>query len=128
MNVLLDTCALYWIANDAEDLSAAAREAIEGAWSVYVSPVSAWEIGLKVRKGKLELPEALESWYSRVLERHDLEEFPLGGEAAMRSTSLPPLHQDPADRLLIAVAQTHDLVLLTPDEKIRRYPDVNVLW
>lgn len=128
MNVLLDTCALYWVANDDDDLSATAREAIEGAGSAYVSPVSAWEIGLKVRKGKLELPALLESWYHRVLGQHDLEEFPLGGEAAILSTTLPPLHQDPADRLLIAVAQVHDFVLLTPDEKIRQYPDVNVLW
>lgn len=128
MNLLLDTCALYWVANDAADLSASAREAIEGAWSVFVSPVSAWEIGLKVRKGKLDLSATVESWYSRILAQHDLEELPLGGEAAIRSTALPSLHNDPADRLLIAVAQIHDLVLLTPDEKIHQYPEVRLLW
>ena len=87
MNVLLDTCALCWVANDADDLSAAAREAIEGARSAFVSPVSAWEIGLKVRQGRLELPDALGSWYSRLLEQDDLEEIALGREAAIRCTS-----------------------------------------
>lgn len=41
---------------------------------------------------------------------------------------LPPIHQDPADRLLIAIALEHQCTLLTPDQTIRSYPNLQALW
>lgn len=128
MNVLLDTCAIIWLANQAEQLSAGAREAIDQAWFVYVSPVSAWELGLKVSKGRVTLPEPLETWWPRVIETHQLSEFPLYAPEAVRSTRLPPIHNDPADRFLIATAIEQQFTLLTPDPKIRQYPNLKTLW
>ena len=128
MNALLDTCAIIWLANQDEQLSAAARQAIEQAWFVHVSPISAWELGLKLAKGRLNLPEPLETWWPRVIETHQLSEFPLYGTEAARSTRLPPIHNDPADRFLIAIAMEHQFTLLTPDPKILQYPNLNTLW
>jgi PIN domain nuclease of toxin-antitoxin system len=128
MNVLLDTCTILWLVNEDDKLSDGARKAIDDATLVHISPVSAWELGLKIVKGKLTLPEALPTWWIRVAQTHDLIEFPLHAAAAARSTALPAIHHDPADRLLIAVAIEHGFTLLTPDPKIRQYPDVQTLW
>jgi PIN domain nuclease of toxin-antitoxin system len=128
MNVLLDTCAIIWLVNQDDQLSREARRVIEQAWFVHVSPVSAWEMGLKISRGRLTLPEPLETWWPRVIETHQLAEFPLYGAAAARSTRLPPIHTDPADRLLIAVAIEEQLTLLTPDPRIREYPNLQTLW
>jgi PIN domain nuclease of toxin-antitoxin system len=71
MNLLLDTCAIIWLANQAGQLSTTARDAIDQAWFVYVSPVSAWELGLKVAKGRVTLPELLETWWPRVIDTQE---------------------------------------------------------
>ncbi|MCB1129019.1 MAG: type II toxin-antitoxin system VapC family toxin [Verrucomicrobiae bacterium] len=128
MNLLLDTCAILWLVNSADRFSRVARQAIDEAWVVYVSPVSAWEIGLKAGKECLTLPEALGTWWPRMIETHQVTEMPLYGAAAVRSTLLPPIHQDPADRLLIAIALEHQCTLLTPDPTIRSYPNLRTLW
>jgi len=128
MNVLLDTCVIIWLANQAAQLSAAARNAIEQAWFVHVSPVSAWELGLKLARGRISLNEPLETWWHRVIETHQLSEFPLYGLEAARSTRLPPIHNDPADRFLVAIAMEHQFTLLTPDPRIRQYPNLTTLW
>jgi PIN domain nuclease of toxin-antitoxin system len=128
MNVLLDTCALIWLVNGDAALSHRATAAMQTAWFAYVSPVTAWEMGLKLAKGKLALNEPLETWFPRAKEQHNLEELPLDSEAAIRACGLPRLHADPADRLLIATAIQHGLTLLTPDPLIQQYPGLQTLW
>ena len=128
MNLLLDTCAILWLVNQEDRFSPAARKALDEARGVHVSPVSAWELGLKVAKERVSLPEPLETWWPRMMNTHQITEFPLYGAAAIRSTGLPPIHQDPADRLLIAVAMEHQFTLMTPDATIHRYPDLTTLW
>ncbi len=128
MNILLDTCAIIWLVNQDDRLSTTAKQTIEQAWCVYVSPVSAWELGLKIARGRLFLPEPLTTWWGRVIDIHQLSEFPLHGVEAARSAQLPPLHTDPADRLLIAVAMEHQFTLLTPDADIQKYPHLITQW
>ncbi len=128
MNILLDTCCLLWLANEDAQLSEKASKAIDEAHFTFVSPVSAWEIGLKESKGKLRFNDPLPLWWRKVMETHDLTELPLRGEEAVHSASLPLLHRDPADRLLISVAIKHNMTLLTPDDKISQYPGVKTLW
>ncbi len=128
MNLLLDTCAIIWLANEDDKFSESAVKAIDDAWFVYVSPVSAWEMGLKSAKGKLVLPEPLQTWWPRMIETHQVSEFPLYGPEAIRSTNLPAIHDDPVDRLLIAIAMAQQFTLLTPDHTIHRYPHLNTLW
>jgi len=54
--------------------------------------------------------------------------LPIDAATTCRSTELPPIHRDPCDRFLIATAQLAELLLITPDEMIRQYPALNVLW
>lgn len=126
---LLDTCALLWLASGDRALSKAAREAIGSPNApLYVSAISAFEIGVKERRGALKLPLAADRWYAQALAHHGVEEIAVDGSIALRSTRLPPPHADPCDRIIVATALRDHLTVLTPDELIRRYPGVTTLW
>jgi len=128
MRILLDTCALIWLVNGGSELSLTAKATIQQAETVWVSAVSAWEMGIKHARGKLVLDGGLESWIERALRQHHLREMPLDIRSALRASRLPAIHADSADRLLIASALEHGLTLLTPDPAISRYPGISLLW
>jgi PIN domain nuclease of toxin-antitoxin system len=94
---------------------------------VYLSAVSVWEIALKHFLGRLTLPEPPDVFIPAQRNQHDVEPLALEEEAALHSIRLPLLHRDPFDRMLICQALVHGLVILTPDELIRRYP-VRSMW
>lgn len=118
---MLDTCALIWLVNDGGELSRKALRAIERANVVYVSAASAIEIGCKHSLGKLHLPMTPNKWYSKALDVHDIVEIPIDGEIGLASASLPPIHKDPADRLIIATAKLRDLYVVTRDRRFEEY-------
>ena len=128
--ILLDTCALIWLASDSPALSRGAKDALlKNSGYLFVSSFSAWEIALKSTKGKLTLQDLSPAdWFARVLSHHHLTEIPVNAVIAAGSVALPPLHSDPADRVLIATAQLHGLAVLTPDPLIQRYPDLRTVW
>ena len=128
MIYLLDTCTLIWLVNDSQELSLEARRACKDAKRLHVSAVSAWEMALKHARGKLALQGPIATWWKLVVDGHGLIDLPVTAEIALGSTSLPPIHTDPADRLLIATAQRHQLVLITPDRTITKYPDLKTVW
>jgi PIN domain nuclease of toxin-antitoxin system len=126
---LLDTCTLLWLVSDQAQLSSPARDAIAGgAGKLFVSAISAFEIGVKHARGKLVLPSPPAVWFPRALRLHGIRRVVITPRVALRATALPPLHNDPMDRMIVATAQIRRLVLLTPDEPIRQYPDVSCLW
>jgi len=128
VRLLLDTATFLWIIGDAPELSAAARERFRDPGNeVYLSAVSAWEIAVKHALGRLPLPSAPATLVPEARAAHGIEPLPLDEEAALQLGSLPPVHRDPFDRMLVCQAIIHGMALLTPDETIRRYP-VRVLW
>jgi PIN domain nuclease of toxin-antitoxin system len=122
--LLLDTCALLWTVNG-DPLRADARNAIAKAASasaLYLSPVSAWEIGLLVRRGRLELGIAAESYIERAFRLPGVRIAALTPEMAVRSSYLPgDLHEDPADRMLVSTAIVMGLKLITRDKRLLDY-------
>ena len=127
--ILLDTCTLLWLALEPDRLSDSVRKRLdEPDTIVWLSSISAFEIGQKFAKGKLELELPPEKWVPRALDSHRIQYLPLDLPSALLAASLPPLHNDPFDRLLIATARQHNLTLLTPDPKIHAYPRVKVQW
>ena len=127
--LLLDTCTLLWLTSDQTKLSLGARQALsENTGQLYVSAISGFEIAQKVAKGKLVLPRPPTQWMELALRLHGLKSLALEMESAVAAGALPALHADPFDRLLIAVAQTHRLTLLTPDPLIRQYPALATVW
>ena len=122
MNLLLDTHVLLWAAGAPERLPDAARVLIEdpGAESIF-SAASLWEVAVKNRLGRADF-----SVDPRLLRRGLLEngymELAVTGVHAVAVDLLPPIHEDPFDRILIAQAQTEGIMLLTADRIIGRYP------
>src|SRR4051794_24281286 len=97
--LLLDTCTLLWLVGDQARLSAVAREMFRAhTGSAFVSAISAFEIGVKHRRGKLILPKDPGQWVDDACRLHSLLEVPVSIQIAMRSTQLPLLHADPCDR------------------------------
>jgi PIN domain nuclease of toxin-antitoxin system len=119
--VILDTCALLWVAQGGGALSAAALHRIDTAPVVYVAAISGFEIGIKVQKGKLHLPVPPADWFAAVLSHHHLEVLALDLDVCLRSTTLPAIHADPCDRMIIAAAQVYHLPVVTTDPLFARY-------
>lgn len=127
--ILLDTCALIWLATGAPELSESARAVIQQhAGTLLVSAISAFEIGLLKRKGRLAFRLTASAWFAEAVRHHGLREIPISGAIAAASTELPPIHRDPADRLIVATAQALDVAVLTPDVRIRSYPGTRTAW
>ena len=126
MNVLLDTCALLALARG--ELPDGAAKALRTATEAHVSTVGPWEVAIKVAGGRLRLTEPPFQWFVGLAERYDLREVPLDAATACAAAALPPIHRDPFDRILVALAQTQALTILTSDEHIARYPGIKTLW
>lgn len=126
MNVLLDTCALLALAGG--ELPAGAAAALRQAPEAYVSVVSPWEVAIKAAGGKLRLMTPPLPWFLGLVARHDLREIPLEAGIVCAAAALPPLHRDPFDRVIVALAHAHGLTVLTSDENIRKYGGVTTLW
>ena len=126
MNVLLDTCALLALARGV--LPERAAGALRSAPEAGVSVVSAWEVAIKAAGGKLRLREPAVQWFLGLVERYDLRELSLDARVACAAAALPPVHRDPFDRIIVALAQAHSLTVLTSDEHISKYVGVKTLW
>ena len=123
MNLLLDTHVLLWWLDDPLQLSEKARTAVaEGGNSVFVSAAAAWEITIKKSLGKLDAPDDLEE----VMVEERFQPLPITIPHALAVVTLPPIHQDPFDRIQIAQAKLENLTLVTRDLFIQQY-DLNLL-
>ena len=119
--LILDTCALLWLAQGSDRLSSAAYQRSDAAPVVYVSAISGFEIGIKYHKGKLKLPASPFDWFEAVIAHHGLQTIPLDLSICIRATELPAVHADPCDRLIIATAERRQLTVVTDDPVFRRY-------
>lgn len=119
--IILDTCALLWLAAGSDRLSEEARERIDGEAIVAVSAISAFEIALKYRDQRLELPLPPREWWNRILDHHRLDVLTLSPEVIFTAVNLPPVHRDPADRFIIATAFNHNAPVVTTDSRFAEY-------
>jgi PIN domain nuclease of toxin-antitoxin system len=119
--LVLDTCALVWLAAGDDQLSGRARAAIDRADVVSVSAISAWEISLKAARGGLALPMPAGAWFQAVVAGHGLSLAALSVDVLVAANSLPWHHRDPADRLIIATALELDASVVTADRRFAPY-------
>ncbi|MDD5139225.1 MAG: type II toxin-antitoxin system VapC family toxin [Verrucomicrobiales bacterium] len=119
--MILDTCALLWLASGNRKLSRAALKEINAAPAVYVSAISGFEISLKISAGRLELSHPVETWFEQVIEHHGLTILPLELDVCIAAAKLPAVHDDPFDRFIIAAAKLHGLTVVTRDEQFEKY-------
>lgn len=115
---LLDTHVLLWWLDDSPKLGPRCKELIgDQRNEVFVSAATTWEISIKKALGKLEAPEDIDS----IVEDEGFSKLPISLYHGQLAGSLPVLHRDPFDRMLIAQAQSDGLILLTSDENIGLY-------
>jgi PIN domain nuclease of toxin-antitoxin system len=130
--ILLDTHVWLWMLHDPDQLSETAQAAIQSEESqngLLVSAISAWEVAVKSSLGKLALPLPINEWYQLAQTHSDVVVEPLSPIDAIASAYLiGDFHKDPADRILIAIAQRYEISIVTRDAKILNYPHVKTIW
>lgn len=127
MRLLLDTQVGLWALTDDLHLSPQARRLILDAHSeVFVSVATLWEIAIKHRLGRGDMPIS-GSRAAELFRAAGFVELPIFGEHAIAVETLPAIHGDPFDRILVAQALTEPFRLLTHDRTVARYSDAILL-
>lgn len=119
--MILDTCALLWLAEGGQHFSRPAFKEIQSAPELCVSAISTFEVALKVNLGKLQLPAPVSAWFDTVVANHGLTVLDLNAATCIRAAGLPMIHGDPCDRFIIAIAKQHALRVVTSDERFEAY-------
>jgi PIN domain nuclease of toxin-antitoxin system len=125
---LLDTCTFLWLVSEPQQLSASVQTIIQKPSNdIYLSVVSHWEISVKAKLGKLQLPGTASKFVSSMRIAHGLKSLAIAEDALQPLDGLPMLHKDPFDRMLICQAIAGGLTILTTDQLIVQYPVLS-LW
>ncbi len=124
--LLLDTHAFLWFLNGDEKLPDQVRLEIQTNEAVFVSIASFWEIAIKNSLGKLELDASIPALMELCAQLR-FSILPISAAHLENVRSLPWIHRDPFDRLLISQASTESMTLVTADESIAKY-EVNTFW
>ena len=128
MRALLDAHAFIWWVLDMPRLSRECRRILsDGDNEVVVSVACAYEIAFKTEQGRLTLPEAPADYVRSRVAANGFTTMAIGLDHAARAGSLPRIHGDPFDRILVAQAQIEGIPILTANPAIGRY-DVETIW
>ena len=123
----LDTHAAIWFLTGDTLLSKTANQIIsEGVNRVYLSVASAWELAIKISIGKLRFP-GNSAGFIQAVQDNDITIIPINPAQLTALESLPLLHRDPFDRLLIATAISEQMTIISADKNIAQY-DVPLVW
>jgi len=119
--ILLDTCALLWLAHDRTRISGETLRLIDETPVVYISAITSFEVGIKHRAGKLKLPVPPTQWVAGIMEHHGIAAMDLTIDICLRASELPPIHGDPCDRFIIATALQQNAFVVTADKRFHQY-------
>ena len=129
MRLLLDTHTFLWFDTKPQRIPVETRNLIRDRNNqAYVSSISAWELTIKVRIGKLLEAEPLLNTYFVSLARYGFNELTFTSTHALAERSLSQAHTDPFDRALVAQALTESVNLVSDDFKIKQFSEVPVIW
>jgi PIN domain nuclease of toxin-antitoxin system len=115
--LLLDSNIVVWLDQKSARIPPALHHQLQTNPVVYLSAVTAWELGIKQSLGKLKLA----SQVSEIIRDYSMRELPVTVTHGEAVRTMPPHHRDPFDRLLVAQAMVEGLVLVTSDRKLLRY-------
>lgn len=127
--ILLDTHIWIWWIEQSPRLTDNQQQLIENYryQGLGVSIISCWEIAKLVENQKLAFNIPVQEWLNQALAYQNVELIPLNISIIVQSTQLINFHKDPADQLIVATAKVYNYPLLTADQKILQYPDVQIL-
>ena len=117
--LLLDTNIWLWYVFESPALSNELRQKIDAsAGDCWISPVSIWELGLLVERGRVRLDTNVRQWAEDALSEFPLQDAPLTREVALAVGEIDLPHRDPADHFLAATAVVYELTLVTTDTRL----------
>lgn len=119
--MILDTCALLFLANGDRRLTAATRARLSAQPIRWFCAISAFEIALRQAQGKLPLPRPAQAWIEELAKRYALTELALDSALCTAAAILPMHHRDPVDRFIIAAALRLAVPVVTIDPKFAAY-------
>jgi len=127
MDILLDTHTVLWFFEDDKRLSKSAIEAIYNPDNkMYVSIASLWEAGIKCSIGKLKLDGGIEG-FIEAIDSNGFILLSIDSGHIKKVTSLPYLHRDPFDRIIISQSIVENMAIITSDVNILKY-EINPIW
>jgi PIN domain nuclease of toxin-antitoxin system len=128
MKLLLDTHVAIWCWSAPKRLSSKARELLSNdSHSRYVSIVSAWEVAIKASMRKLPEFDGGVKAFLAEMKLNPVVLLPVRTRHVKMVETLPFIHRDPFDRLLVATAKVENMTILTADENIQKY-EVASVW
>jgi PIN domain nuclease of toxin-antitoxin system len=127
LKLLVDTHVFLWLQTDPERLGEHLGIVEDTRTDLLLSAVSSWEIAIKYQLGKLPLPEAPERWVPDRMRAIHAQALAVEHPHALAVATLPQLHRDPFDRLLVAQATLLGLTIITADPAVAQYPVPTVL-
>lgn len=130
--IVLDTHVWVWWVSESRELPPRVRRVIDREAEehpIHVSSISAWEVAMLVKKGRLALTLSAEDWIAACEALPVLRFVPVDNRILVRSVFLPePFHNDPADRIIVATSVLLGARLVTRDDKLRAYRPVQTIW
>ena len=130
MKIVLDTCALIWWSLDPDRLSQAAKNAcdqMEREKNGLVPSIAIWEIAIKVKNKKLDLGVDLKEYIASLKKSSVVRIIPISEDLWLESVELEWHHRDPADRVVVALANSNQASIITADQKIRDFYS-DIIW
>lgn len=125
MKLLLDTHIFLWLIENNPRLSAKIRHEItQGKHEVFLSAASNWECTIKHQLGKLDFPQSPDIYIPKQRKQHLINSLAIDENTISHLVTLPPLHKDPFDRLLICHSLQYNLIIVTEDNAILSYPNL----
>ena len=128
MKYLLDSVVWLWSVGPSKTIGTAGLEILASREEeIYLSAASSWEIAIKTRLGKFQLPEPPGRYVPKRLIDQGIRSLPINQDHSLKVYDLPFHHSDPFDRIIIAQAIVEDMVVLTSDRVFEKYP-IDVVW
>jgi PIN domain nuclease of toxin-antitoxin system len=127
--ILLDTHVWIWLSIGAgQSLSPKAQEVMRGAGHKWISAISCWELAKLVERRRIGLTIPTLTWIRRSLTENAIRIADLTPEIAVASTDLLDFHRDPADQIIVATSRVLGLPVVTADQRIIQFADVESIW
>ena len=130
IKIVLDTCALIWWSLDPDKLSLRAQEAcdlMEQEKNGLVPSIAFWEIAIKIKNQKLDLGVDIDDYLATIKKSDVIRIIPIDENIWLESVKLQWEHQDPADRVVVAIAKKNQASIITADQKMANFYS-SVIW
>lgn len=127
--LLMDTHVWIWLSLKKYNLfSAPSKKALDSTDHKCISAISCWELAKLVEKKRIGFSIPSLAWIRRSLNECNIRVADLSPEIAVESTLLRGFHRDPADQIIAATSRVLGMPLVTADEQILKFPEVDTIW